>query len=139
MINKQEALDVLECFRRNTAHILGDNDEKVETIETCVMLVQEVEEAEKWIPVSENVPEVEEGYEYFDGDMDAWLIAYESKNVLITDGEGIEVGNYCRDRRVDDETFIPGGGWICENDAEMSSKVIAWMPLPEPYKEARDE
>lgn len=50
---KQEALDSLECFRSNTAHILGDNDEKVKTIETCMMLVREAEETEqkhgKWI------------------------------------------------------------------------------------------
>ena len=50
---KQEALDSLECFRSNTAHILGDNDEKVKTIETCMMLVQEIED--------ENIP-----MEYFE-------------------------------------------------------------------------
>ena len=44
-MNKQEAIDALECFRSNTAHILGDNDEKVKTIETCIMLVREAEEA----------------------------------------------------------------------------------------------
>lgn len=43
-MNKQEAIDSLECFRRNTAHILGDNDEKVKTIETCIMLVEEIED-----------------------------------------------------------------------------------------------
>lgn len=28
-MHKQEAIDALECYKRNTAHILGDNDEKV--------------------------------------------------------------------------------------------------------------
>lgn len=43
-MNKQEAIDALECFRRNAAHILGDNAEKVKTIETCIMLVEEIED-----------------------------------------------------------------------------------------------
>lgn len=44
MIYKQEALDNLEAFRRNTAHILGEGDPQVKTIDTCKMLVDEVEE-----------------------------------------------------------------------------------------------
>ncbi|MBR6909080.1 MAG: hypothetical protein IKN35_02150 [Lachnospiraceae bacterium] len=44
MIYKQEALDNLEVFRRNTAHILGEDDPQVKTIDTCKMLVDEVEE-----------------------------------------------------------------------------------------------
>ena len=55
---KQEALDSLECFRSNTAHILGDNDEKVKTIETCMMLVQEAGEASEWISVTEGLPKL---------------------------------------------------------------------------------
>ena len=91
MINKQEVLDVLECFRRNTAHILGDNDEKVKTIETCVMLVQEAEEAEKWIPVSEANPEKCDYYlvtdsglvgeAYYDSDRRWWADGNKLKDV----------------------------------------------------------
>lgn len=40
----QEALDVLEIYRRNMIHILGDSDEKVKVIETCQMLISELEE-----------------------------------------------------------------------------------------------
>ena len=43
-MQKQEVIDALECYKRNTAHILGDNDEKVKTIETCIMLVEEIED-----------------------------------------------------------------------------------------------
>ena len=94
-MNKQEAIDVIEAYRRNMEHILGAEHETVKAISTCEMLVGELEDqtAQRWILVSENVPEVEEGYEYFDDEIDAWLIGYESKNILITDGEGIEVGN----------------------------------------------
>lgn len=44
MINIQEALDVLEIYKRNMIHILGDQDEKVKVIETCQMLISELEE-----------------------------------------------------------------------------------------------
>ena len=43
-MNKQEAIDVLEVYKRNMAHILGDEDEKVKVIETCIMLVEEIED-----------------------------------------------------------------------------------------------
>ena len=43
-MNKQEAIDVLEVYKRNMAHILGDSDEKVKVIETCIMLVEEIED-----------------------------------------------------------------------------------------------
>ena len=52
-MNKQEAIDALECYRRNTAHILGENDAQVKTIETCIMLVREAEDVYKAL---ENVP-----------------------------------------------------------------------------------
>ena len=44
MVNKQEIIDVLELFKRNTVHALGENDEQVKTINTCIMLTEEVED-----------------------------------------------------------------------------------------------
>lgn len=44
MINIQEALDVLEIYKRNMVHILGDESELVKVIETCQMLITELEE-----------------------------------------------------------------------------------------------
>lgn len=109
---KQEALDSLECFRSNTAHILGDNDEKVKTIETCMMLVQEVEEASEWIPVSERLPE-------------------EDTDILVTYVHGKEV-------RVIPVNYGRGTWYDCIFDSALDSlKVTAWMPLPEPYKEGK--
>ena len=43
-MNKQEALDALELYHRNMEHILGPEDEKVKTIETCIRLVEEIED-----------------------------------------------------------------------------------------------
>ena len=43
-MHKQEALDVLEAYRRNMEHILGDRDEQVQAIKTCITLVDELED-----------------------------------------------------------------------------------------------
>ena len=42
-MHKQEALDVLEAYRRNTEHVLGENDEQTKAIKTCINLVDELE------------------------------------------------------------------------------------------------
>ena len=43
-MHKQEALDVLEAYRRNTEHVLGEKDEQVRVIKTCINLVDELED-----------------------------------------------------------------------------------------------
>lgn len=124
---KQEALDSLECFRSNTAHILGDNDEKVKTIETCMMLVREAEEAERWIPVSEGLPEVYK--------TESPVGIYMKSNPVLVFGtpEHEEDAQFCIVTYCDD---LDGNVyWSTELDAVNIENVIAWMPLPEPYKE----
>lgn len=112
-MNKQEAIDSLECFRRNTAHILGDNDEKVKTIETCIMLVREAEETERWIPVSERLPEPRMA-------VLGYAPRYQNIYALYYDSAyGWMVWSPVRD------DFFPNS----------QGEIIAWMPLPEPYKE----
>lgn len=128
---KQEALDSLECFRSNTAHILGDNDEKVKTIKTCMMLVQEAEETEKWIPVSERLPEfvktVNEGY------MDEMQA---SDIVLVTNGKEVGPSELVKDWETDESFWTDPCGYEWPIEVHMDAdEIIAWMPLPEPYKE----
>ena len=105
MIYKEEAIDAIEVYRRNTEHILGENSEIVKAIKTCEMLVQEVEETERWIPVSEKLPEKEGRYLVTCSKIGAWEVDW---NIWYND---------------------PKPSWLWEQD------VIAWMPLPEPFKE----
>lgn len=41
---KQEALDALGLYKRNMSHIVGKGDEKVKIIDTCIALLDEIEE-----------------------------------------------------------------------------------------------
>lgn len=44
MIEKQEAIEAIEVYRKNIEHILGNENELVKVIETCRKLVDEIEE-----------------------------------------------------------------------------------------------
>ena len=69
---------------------------------------------QQWIPCSERLPE-------------------DDTDFLVTDGESMAVGYYRQDVRAWDSADF---GWI-ENrkNGYGINKVIAWMTLPEPYKE----
>lgn len=89
-------------------------------------------EERKWIPCSERLPEVHESGNSFSG------IYMQSVPVLvcgICEGEEnaqFHVVTYCDD--LDGNTY-----WSTELDAFTITGVIAWMPLPEPYTERREE
>jgi len=81
----------------------------------------------QWIPVSERLPEVHESGNSVSG------IYMQSNPVLVYgtceygDNAQFHVVTYCDD--LDGNTY-----WSTELDAITVSGVIAWMPLPEPYK-----
>lgn len=75
-------------------------------------------EEHKWIPCSERLPKEEEDF-------------------LVTDGESMAVGYYRQDAKAWDSADF---GWIENREKGYGiNKVIAWMPLPEPYAERREE
>lgn len=80
-------------------------------------------EKDKWIPCSERLPELnmvemEAEGEYF-------VI---SDSVIVTDGEHMCITQY----EIDDEYTK---GWLNNCDEEEMEEIVAWQPLPEPYKE----
>ena len=110
MIYKQEAIDVLEVYRRNVEHILGDENELVKVIQTCIDLVSEIEDT-GWTPVSERLP-----------DNHTRVVVWMAWN-----GFGMLDFEHNHFYPLNSVNEIP------------TEAVIAWMPLPKPYKEEKNE
>ena len=118
-------------FANNNEHMEAKRiDNIVEGMMDVIKIVENQEKIEvpyvnKWIPVSERLPEMHkvklEDDEYY-------MI---SDSVLITDGNSVCMSEY----EIDDEERY---GWL-EHDYEFSGEVTHWMPLPEPYMQADHE
>lgn len=70
----------------------------------------------QWIPCGERLPDTDD-------------------HVLCTTITRKGVRNIVRGYYFHDDSYPGGGQW----SAGMNSNVIAWMPLPEPYKEKKDD
>jgi len=98
---------------------------------TYVEQLPSAEPEQKWIPCSERLPEVHESGNSVSG------IYMQSNPVLVygtceyEDNAQFHVVTYCDD--LDGNTY-----WSTELDAITVSGVIAWMPLPEPWKGEKD-
>ena len=82
--------------------------------------IKEQPKVGEWIPCSERLPELHRVDMQSSGEY--YMI---SDSVIITDGESIGLTKY----EVDDDRK----GWL-ECEFEGNEDVVAWMPLPEPYK-----
>lgn len=86
----------------------------------------------EWIPVSERLPEEHDSAFAKLYGTDKWSNALwrtQSKEVLVT----IEHESGIRSVT---ESYITDGKWTLGKRATLSKyKVVAWMPLPNPYKE----
>ena len=128
LISRQDAIDAIHCYivvtgRENAETVAATIGTFVDRIKALPSAdITETEECQKcqetvdrvllnakrgWIPVSEGLPN--ETSEYF-----------VTKTDHITNEHLIDIAHY--------------GEWIQENNGfYKADKVIAWMPLPEPY------
>lgn len=102
------------------------------------VLKELVDKAESfdWIPVSERLPEEYDSVfaELYGTDKwDDTLWRTRSKRVLVT----IEYEGSIRSVSL---SYITDGEWALEKRDHLNKyKVVAWMPLPKPYKEKENE
>lgn len=91
----------------------------------------------EWIPVKQRFPELKfekkERFDYEDGGLsDVW----QSDSVLVSCANGAVGGAfYLEYRSVERPEYPTMGSWISLIGGDDVEDVLAWMPLPEPYKE----
>lgn len=124
--------NTLICYMiRRDLYPLPSDDEIYNAQMVLLKLVDKAESFE-WIPVSERLPdERESSLAKFYG-TDKWYDAFwktQSTEVLVT----IEYEGGIRNVT---SSYTIDGKWEIEKRVKfIKCKVIAWMPLPEPYKE----
>lgn len=103
-----------------------------EAADTIELLSEKARATEQgWIPVSERLPSEEERKEWIDKNLDGIGYLYPC---LVTRYSSINPDRtknnpYVAKHYFDGEDFVNCGEEVC------SEYILAWMPLPEPYRE----
>lgn len=112
------------------------SDDEIYNAQMVLLKLVDKAESFEWIPVSERLPEEYDSVfaELYGTDKwDDTLWRTRSKRVLVT----IEHESGIRSVT---ESYITDGKWTLGKRATLSKyKVVAWMPLPKPYKEKENE
>lgn len=114
LISRQAAIsEIMEDLKDRSLHDDPATPEDYaegydEGIRNAAAIVLQMPSAQQWIPCSERLPE-------------------DDKDVLVTDGEDFAVAYWRKDAQAWDDCLH---GW-CDL---YGLDVVAWMPLPEPWK-----
>lgn len=124
LISRQDAIDAVEEIE--TRRLKGELDNL--TYAPTIKMLQSLPSANQWIPCSERLPEEDTevliSYRYKDGEGDTSNVDIDITSYGQMYFGGNQVGNY-KHWRAPFEYF------------ESNYEVIAWMPLPEPWKGER--
>ena len=102
------ACQVLRCGHANVCK--GYIDDQDPTISDCL------EEKKEWILTGERLPE----------DDTFVLVQITGTANHVKFNNAIQLGSY-----------YPAEGWLIDEYPEFEGEIIAWQPLPEPYKEGQ--
>ena len=128
--------NTLVCYMLRRDLYPMPSDEEIYDAQMVFLKLVDKAESFEWIQVSERLPEEYDSVfaELYGTDKwDDTLWRTRSKRVLVT----IEHESGIRSVT---ESYITDGKWTLGKRATLSKyKVVAWMPLPKPYKENEDE
>jgi hypothetical protein len=119
IIVKQQPCE--DCIRREDAIRIASINSM--PVNECVSLIRElpsVKSQQGWIPVSERLPDT-------DDEVLCWYKYYHWSREKVLPEYGL--GRYLQNTQA----------WYGEVAQGKDVEVIAWMPLPEPYKEESEE
>ena len=130
LISRQAAVDKINERQRKLIYCFGFDNDMVKIMDiakSIVIAIPSAQPEQRWIPCGEQLPEDEKDVlvtRHFMSDK-------QLKENAITEALYVEVAS-----RMYDE-------WTSYSDEYKIKrhlhKVIAWMPLPEPYEERREE
>ena len=132
----QEAFETitntLVCYMLRRDLYPMPSDEEIYDAQMVLLKLVDKAESFEWIPVSEKLPDEHDGnFAKFYG-TDKWDDVFwktQSKEVLVT----VEFEYGIRSVA---SSYTTDGKWEIEKRVKLKKcKVVAWMPLPEPYKE----
>lgn len=108
-----EALEILDT--------IPTISEQVDALEMAIEALRSSEKPNKWIPVSERLPESSGVYI-----VSRWFSDGEESAILVDANYYDGNGDWYNDNRIN---------WGREL---VTNRIVAWMPLPEPYKAEGD-
>ena len=137
-MNKQEAIAVLE----KEASIIDDDsiemtarewDEFDDLKREAIPVVKEALKAQEWIPIKwHSITDEERERECYPKD---WVVFLDSD--MPADGEEILVTT--KHGYVEKDVCCKDGEYSLDSGWDWIEDIVAWMPLPEPYKESDKE
>ena len=130
-MKREEAIKRLEILNDALAEQNIEADENSEALQLAITALQN---QPVWIPASERLPEEHDSiFKKFKGTSkwDPAMFEKTSRYVIAT----VE---YMDGTRLTTRAHTTDGIWKADNSL-MSGKVVAWMPLPEPYRESEEE
>lgn len=124
--------NTLVCYMLRRDLYPMPSDEEIYDAQMVLLKLVDKAESFEWIPVSEKLPDEHDGiFAKFYG-TDKWDDVFwktQSKEVLVT----VEFEYGIRSVA---SSYTTDGKWEIEKRVKLKKcKVVAWMPLPEPYKE----